>query len=181
MNRFDILKDIIPVPEVKKEISVDKTTMIRFEYAFDKDSEIREAYHEETDITLRLNEKLKKQVEDMVMDWLDGYGVEQDRLQIDFKNDQGEFVDFLLFMRYEVAVRTCSNNWEIHHLAQSGLWPRIISSKPKLLIQKSCGDFMVFKNGIESIDNETLKHAQKVLISAEKDNNASETDLKENV
>jgi hypothetical protein len=161
MNRYNILKEINPPLQPPKEKTVDKTTSIRFEYAFDKEAEIREGHA--CDITPRLTEKLIKDVESMVIDWLDGHGIEQCQLEITFKDSEGEMGEWVLFQRYEVALKTCSNNWEIYHLAKSGHWPRILSSKPKILIQKSAGEFIRFKNEIESISPDTSDFSRRLL------------------
>jgi hypothetical protein len=162
MDRFKILKEIVvPAPFIEK--TVDKTTLPRFEYAFDKEREIREGYHSVCDSTLEMSEDLKKQVETMVTDWLDGHGVEAFQLEIKYKNAAGEFITPSLFQRSEIALKTACNNWEIYHIAKSGDWPRILSSKPKLLIQRSSGDFIKLKNEIKSVDFETINQAQRML------------------
>jgi hypothetical protein len=163
MNRFDILKDTVPFLQPPKEQTVDKTTLLRFGYAFNEESEIRGDCSDVCDITKQLTEKLMKETESMVIDWLDRHGVESNQIEITFKSLQGEECDWILFQRYEVALKTCSNNWEIYHLAKSSHWPRILSSKSKLLIQKSAGKFIQFKNEIESVSHDTAGFARRLL------------------
>jgi hypothetical protein len=42
----------------------------------------------------------------------------------------------LVFEKSEISFRICDNNWIIYHIAYDAFWPNLISSRPKLMIQK---------------------------------------------
>ena len=127
----------------KKEVKSDITTKKRYEYSFDREHEIREAYHKNCDCSLNMSKSLSKEIENSVQNWLDSSGIESPHFEITLTpktqstKDSFSCSQTLLFIRSEIALKTCSNNWEIFHIANSRLWPRIISSKPKLKIQLS--------------------------------------------
>lgn len=125
----------------------DQSTRKRFElYGFSKEH-LRSAYHENCDYSKYCDEELQKKIEGDVRAWLDDNGAESSQLQIDLKPGS----KWLLFNRSEVAMKTASNNWEVYHVAQSLFWPRLISSKPKLLIQHP-GELVKMRNEIRSFN-----------------------------
>lgn len=127
---------------------MDNSTMPRFEYyGFSKEVHLRSAYHENCDHSQYCDEELKKKIETDVQDWLNNNGAESTQLRLDLiPGDK-----WLLFQRSEIAIKTASNNWEIYHIARSGFWPHLISSKPKLHIQHP-GELVRLKNEVRSFN-----------------------------
>ena len=138
--------------KIKKQPPMtDRTTRMRFARVFDEESDIRDAYHTNCDYTLRMRPKLVQSVERQVQEWLDNKGIEHPQIEISFTDAKGNRCnEWLLFQRSEIALKTCSNNWDIYHIAESNFWPRIISSRPKLTIQHSSKNMLHMKNEIRS-------------------------------
>jgi hypothetical protein len=130
----------------------DRTTRRRFEVIFDKEHYLREAYYENCDYTRRVTPELLHRVEQQVQKWLDNKGVEAQMLEITLTGAAEKDSLNLTFTRCEVALKTCLNNWNIIHLAHSSFWPRILSSKPKLTIQHSGGEYLRMNNEIRPIN-----------------------------
>ena len=95
-----------------------------------------------------------RDIEQKIKNWLDSTGAESRTIQIDLHNEKNEITQTLEFERSEVALKTCRNNWEVFHIAHSDLWPRMICSKNKLIIQES-NQYITLKNEIHSFGYST--------------------------
>jgi hypothetical protein len=103
---------------------------------------------------------------------LDNNGIESSVLDFSLfpaktKNKKPKNNSRIFFYRSEIAFKTCGNNWSIIHIAQSAFWPRLISSKPKLIIQAFGGDYMCLKNEVRScnyskVEDEMCRFAEAV-------------------
>lgn len=127
-------------------------------YGFSKEDHLRAAYHENCDYSQYCDEDLKKKIETDVQNWLDNNNAESPQLQMNLKPGD----KWLLFERSEVAMKTASNNWMIYHVANSSFWPRLISSKPKLLVQHP-GELITIKNEVRSFNyGEAERHMSQI-------------------
>lgn len=133
----------------------DNTTIKRYEHNFSKDHLVK-AYHKNCDESLRCTPELVEKIENDVTTWLNDQGVESSLLELSLKPE-----GHILFRRAELALKTAANNWTIYHIAQSGKWPRLISSKPKLTVQHP-PELVTLKNEIRCLTYGEVERKQSI-------------------